>query len=114
MGQIGGLIVPMVVLFGAMYFLMIRPQQKKQKADMEMRNSLKHGDEIITIGGIKGRVIKITDDSIIIETTNAKTRLEFVKSAVGMVVKDDIEEDDDDEDEVEIEDEEEIEEKENE
>ncbi|MDL2311016.1 preprotein translocase subunit YajC [Peptostreptococcaceae bacterium OttesenSCG-928-C18] len=97
--------IPMVVLIGAMYFLTIRPQQKKQKADAVMRSNLKNGDEIITIGGIKGKVLKVRDDSVIIETSTEKTRLEFVKSAVGMVIKEEPVEEDDDEEEVEVEEE---------
>lgn len=103
-----GSIIFLVVMIGAMYFLMIRPQQKRDKEVREMRSNLKVGDNIITIGGIKGKVLKIGDDYVIIETSNAKTRMEFVKSAIGTVIKDepvsepdedDIDEDEDDEEE---------------
>ncbi|HHX68440.1 MAG: preprotein translocase subunit YajC [Miniphocaeibacter sp.] len=103
-----GSILFLVVMIGAMYFLMIRPQQKRDKEVREMRSNLKVGDNIITIGGIKGKVLKIGDDYVIIETSNAKTRMEFVKSAIGTVIKDepvsepdedDIDEDEDDEEE---------------
>lgn len=76
----------MVIVFGAMYFFMIRPSQKKQKEVNKMRENLKVGDNIITIGGIKGKVIKIGDDFVVIESSNSKTKLEFVKSAVGTVI----------------------------
>ena len=76
----------MVIVFGAMYFFMIRPSQKKQKEVNKMRENLKVGDNIITIGGIKGKVIKIGDDFVVIESSNSKTKLEFVKSAVGSVI----------------------------
>ena len=62
------LIVMMVLLFGVMYFVMIRPQKKKQKEEQQMRDSIEVGDEITTIGGIVGRVVTVKDDSIIIET----------------------------------------------
>lgn len=103
-----GSIIFLVVMIGAMYFLMIRPQQKRDKEVREMRSNLKVEDNIITIGGIKGKVLKIGDDYVIIETSNAKTRMEFVKSAIGTVIKDepvsepdedDIDEDEDDEEE---------------
>lgn len=103
-----GSIIFLVVMIGAMYFLMIRPQQKRDKEVREMRSNLKVGDNIITIGGIKGKVLKIGDDYVIIESSNAKTRMEFVKSAIGTVIKDepvsepdedDIDEDEDDEEE---------------
>lgn len=104
-----GSIIFLVVMIGGMYFLMIRPQQKRDKEVREMRSNVKVGDNIITIGGIKGKILKVGDDYIIIETSNAKTKMEFVKSAIGTVIKDeaDYEEADDDEDD---EDEEEIEE----
>ncbi len=94
----------LAVMIGGMYFLMIRPQQKRDKAVREMRNNIKVGDNIITIGGIKGKILKVGDDYVIIETSNAKTKMEFVKSAIGTVVRDesDYEEaDEDEEDEIE-------------
>lgn len=78
----------LAVMIGGMYFLMIRPQQKRDKAVREMRNNIKVGDNIITIGGIKGKILKVGDDYVIIETSNAKTKMEFVKSAIGTVVRD--------------------------
>lgn len=83
-----GSIIFLVVMIGAMYFLMIRPQQKRDKEVREMRSKLKVGDKIITIGGIKGKVLKIGDDYVVIESSNAKTRMEFVKSAIGTVIQD--------------------------
>ena len=57
-----------VALFVVMYFVMIRPQKKKQKEEQKMRESLQVGDEIVTIGGIIGRIVSIKDDTIVIET----------------------------------------------
>ncbi|MDO5018261.1 MAG: preprotein translocase subunit YajC [Lagierella massiliensis] len=76
----------MVVVFAAMYFFMIRPAQKKEKEVRRMREALKVGDKVITIGGIKGTVTKLGDDFVVIESSNAKTKLEFVKSAIGTVI----------------------------
>lgn len=105
-----GMLIPMAIFIGGMYFLMIRPQQKRDKEVREMRNSLKAGDKIITIGGIKGKVLKIGDDYVVIETSNAKTKMEFVKSAIGTVIKDEEVVEEDDDEEIEEETEEEVEE----
>lgn len=79
------LIVMMVLLFGVMYFVMIRPQKKKQKEEQQMRDSIEVGDEITTIGGIVGRVVTVKDDSIIIETgadnNTANEKLEAERAA---------------------------------
>ncbi len=75
----------MVLLIAMIYFMMIRPQKKKEKADQEMRNSLRVGDEIVTIGGIIGKVEKITDKTVVISTTAAKTKMEFLKTAIATV-----------------------------
>lgn len=79
----------MVIVFAAMYFFMIRPTQKREKEVNKMRENLKVGDNIITIGGIKGKIIKIGDDFVVIESSNSKTKLEFVKSAIGTVITSD-------------------------
>lgn len=80
-------LVMMGVLFGGMYFLMIRPQRKKDKATKLMRDSLSSGDEIITIGGIHGKVVKVNDEIITLELNHGKQRINFSKWAVGSVLK---------------------------
>lgn len=77
--------VLMVLLIAMIYFMMIRPQRKKEKADKAMRDALKVGDEVITIGGIIGKVEKITDKSVIISTSAGKNKIEFLKSAIASV-----------------------------
>ena len=67
------------------YFMMIRPQKKKDKADREMRASLKVGDEIMTIGGIIGKVTRITDKTVIISTGADKNKIELIKTAIASV-----------------------------
>ena len=86
-GALGGLssIIMLVVVVIAFYFLLIRPQKKQEKAANEMRNSLQKGDEITTIGGIVGKIVGMTDETITIETSKDKTKIRFVKSAVRSV-----------------------------
>ena len=75
----------LVIMFALLYFLMIRPQKKREKADQEMRAALKVGDEIVTIGGVVGKVEKITDRTVVISTTSAKNKIEFLKTSVASV-----------------------------
>lgn len=82
MGQWSGLIM-IVAMFAIMYFLMIRPENKRKKQAEEMRNSLKKGDQITTIGGIVGRIVMVTDDTIVIETSDDRVRMELTKWAVS-------------------------------
>jgi len=83
--QFASLILPLGV-FVVFYFLLIRPQQKKDKKIKEMRNNLKSGDEVITIGGIHGKVIKIKDDVITVEVGADKVKLTMAKWSIGSVV----------------------------
>ena len=76
------MIVLMIAIF---YFLMIRPENKRKKQAEEMRNSLKKGDWLTTIGGVYGRVVAITDRTVVIETSEDRVRVEFLKSAIGQV-----------------------------
>ena len=76
-------IVLMVVLVAVMYFLMIRPQKKRQKEEQEMRSSLEIGDEIITIGGIVGKVVTIREEDIVIETGADRTKMKLQRWAVN-------------------------------
>lgn len=77
------MIIMLVVMFGAMYFLMLRPQKKRQKEEQEMRDNVQVGDEVVTIGGICGRVITVKDDdSIVVETGADRAKLRFKKWAI--------------------------------
>lgn len=71
-----------VIIVVAMYFLMIRPQKKKQKAEEKMRNDVRVGDEIITIGGFYARVISIKDDTLTIESPVDHSKQTVAKWAV--------------------------------
>lgn len=66
---------------------MIRPQKKREKETKAMRDSLSTGDEVITIGGIHGKVVKVNDELITLEMPFAKQRIEFSKWAIGSVTK---------------------------
>ena len=79
-------IIMMVVLFGAMYFFMIRPQKKQEKEIAQMRNSLMVGDEICTTGGIIGRVCSIKDDILTLEINKDRTHMKIYRWAVREVV----------------------------
>ena len=76
------LIIVMIAIF---YFMLIRPENKRKKEAENMRNSLKKGDWLTTIGGVYGRVVSITDRTVVIETSEDRVRLEFLKSAIGTV-----------------------------
>ena len=78
-------IIMMVVLIAVFYFLLIRPENKRKKQAQDMRNSLKKGDTITSIGGIVGKVVQVTDGTIIIETSEDRVRMELTKWAVSTV-----------------------------
>lgn len=85
MQQYQGLILPIAFL-AIFYFLVIRPQQKRDKKIKEMRNNLKLGDEVVTIGGIYGKITKIKDDLVTIEVGSDKVKFNIAKWAVGNVL----------------------------
>ena len=70
------------IMLVAMYFLMIRPQRKKQKEEKQMRENLQVGDEIVTIGGIYGRVISLKEDSMVIESKSDHSKLTVARWAM--------------------------------
>lgn len=76
-------IIMLVVVFAAFYFLMIRPENKRKKAITEMRNSLKIGDEITTIGGVVGTICAIKEQTVVMETGADRVRIEFTKWAIS-------------------------------
>lgn len=75
--------IMIIAMFALMYFLMIRPENKRKKQAEEMRNSLKKGDQITTIGGIVGKIVMVNDETIIIETSDDRVRMELTKWAVS-------------------------------
>lgn len=84
--QIQGLILPIGFLV-IMYLFLIRPQKKKEKEIKAMRESLKVGDEIITIGGIYGKIILAKEDIVTLEVGSTKTRLDVTRWSIGSIIK---------------------------
>ena len=77
--------IPLILIFVAMYFFMIRPQKKQEKEANKMRDELTVGDEITTIGGIIGKIVSIKDETLVLETTKDRTRIRILKTAVSRV-----------------------------
>ena len=80
---LGSMMLPLILMLVLMYFLMIRPENKRKKEAENMRNNLKKGDQITTIGGIVGKIVHVTDDNIVIETSDDRVRMELAKWAVS-------------------------------
>ena len=76
-------IISMVILFAIFYFLMIRPENKRKKKVEEMRSGLKNGDDIVTIGGICGKIVSISSDNITFETGEDRVRIQVAKWAIS-------------------------------
>ena len=87
-GSVGQLALPVIFIAG-IYFLMIAPNQKKQKAWSEMLGALKAGDKVTTNGGLRGVVLQVKDEVVIIRVAPDGVKLEFVKSAIAAVTTDD-------------------------
>lgn len=84
-GGSGLTMLPLLLFIPLMYFVMIRPQQKRQKQWQSMLSSIKTGDRITTSGGIRGIIISIKDDAIIIRVAPDNLKLEIAKSAIASV-----------------------------
>ena len=86
-GSSASMIIILLRFFVLMWFFMIRPEKKKQKKIEAMRNALSVGDEIVTIGGVMGTIVHITEDDITIETSEDRVRVQFKKWAVSSNVR---------------------------
>jgi preprotein translocase subunit YajC len=84
LGNLGSLALP-ILFFVVLYFLMIAPNQRKQKKWQEMLGQLKTGDRVTTNGGIRGTVLTVKDDLVILRVQPDGVKLEFVKSAIAAV-----------------------------
>ncbi|GIJ94171.1 preprotein translocase subunit YajC [Capnocytophaga stomatis] len=73
---------PIILMFAVLYFLMIRPQMKRQKQEKTFVQEMKKGDNVITKSGMHGRIVELTDDSCVIETLAGK--IKFERSAISM------------------------------
>ncbi|WP_166238790.1 preprotein translocase subunit YajC [Paenibacillus turpanensis] len=80
-----GMLWPFILMFAVFYFLLIRPQQKKQKQRNMMLSNLKKGDKITTIGGLHGTILEMTDDTVVLRV-NDVTKLTFDRSAISNVI----------------------------
>ncbi len=79
--------LPFIVMIAAFYFILIRPQKKREKETRNMLNSLGTGDEVVTIGGIHGKIVKAKEDVVVLETGSDKVKITFERGAVSRVVK---------------------------
>lgn len=84
MGTSTQLLLPLV-FFALLYFLMIAPNQKKQKKWQQMLSQLKNGDRVTTNGGIRGVIVSVKDDAVQLRVPPDNIKLEFVKSAIAAV-----------------------------
>ena len=87
LGNLGSLALP-ILFFVVLYFLMIAPNQRKQKKWQEMLGQLKTGDRVTTNGGIRGTVLTVKDDVVVLRVQPDGVKLEFVKSAIAAVTTD--------------------------
>lgn len=78
-------LVMIVAMIAVFYFFMYRPQKKQEKESNDMRNNLKVGDEITTIGGIIGKIVSIKDETVLIETSNDRNKIRILRTAVRNV-----------------------------
>ena len=78
-------LILLALMFALMYFMMIRPENKRKKQAEEMRSNLKKGDQITTIGGIVGKIVMVNEETIIIETSDDRVRMELTKWSVSTV-----------------------------
>ena len=76
-------IVPLALMIVVFYFLLIRPEKKRAKKEKAMRENLQVADEVVTIGGIIGRVLSIQEDTVVVETGSDRNRIRVLKSAIA-------------------------------
>lgn len=80
-----GMIIYLVVMVAIFYFILIRPQKKRQKQMANMLDALQVNDEIVTAGGVVGKVVTIKEDTVTVETSADRTKITFEKSAISRV-----------------------------
>ena len=80
-----GFLLPMIIIFVAFYFLLIRPQQKKQKAHAALVASLKEGDEVLTAGGILGKIKGVSEHYVVVQISD-NTEIKMQKASISQVV----------------------------
>ena len=82
-GGMASPLIMMVLMFAIFYFMLIRPENKRKKEAEQMRNSVRTGDKIVTIGGIIGTVVNVKDNRVVIETSADQVRIELEKWAIS-------------------------------
>ncbi len=82
-GSLLSMLLPLIIMFAIFWFILIRPENKRKKEAEAMRNAVKVGDDIITIGGICGTVVSVKEERLVIETSADQVRLEITKWAVS-------------------------------
>lgn len=83
----GSMFLPLILMFVVLYFLMIRPEKKRKEKTDAMRNAIVLGDEITTIGGMTGKVVQVTEDTITFETGEDRVRIQIKKWGVSTTAK---------------------------
>ena len=86
-GAGGSTILMLVLMFVVFYFFFIRPENKKKKKVEDMRNSLSLGDEITTIGGMTGKIVQVTEDTVTFETGEDRVRIQAKKWSISTTAK---------------------------
>ncbi|SCZ78353.1 preprotein translocase subunit YajC [Acidaminobacter hydrogenoformans] len=81
-----GTLLYVLVFFGIFYFMLIRPQQKKNKELKNMRDNISTGDEVVTIGGVIGQVVSVVDEDVVLRLRPSGTEMTFKKWAIGSIV----------------------------
>ena len=84
-GSLTSTIIMIVMLIAVFYFLMYRPQKKQEKETRALLDSLQVGDEITTHSGIIGKIVSMKEETVVIETSNDKTKIRFLKTAIARV-----------------------------
>jgi preprotein translocase subunit YajC len=84
-GDFIGMILPLVLIMGVFYFLLIRPQQRKMKAHQEMLKKVARGDTVITTGGLVGKVVKVVDDSELQVEVGENGKVRILRSGIADV-----------------------------
>ncbi|MDD5085714.1 MAG: preprotein translocase subunit YajC [Candidatus Omnitrophica bacterium] len=77
--------LPFILMFVIFYFLLIRPQQKKQKDHQKMVSELKKGDQVVTSGGVLGTIAAVKDDTVVLKMEDGESKMEILKSAVAYI-----------------------------
>ena len=85
LGEIGGTLVPLALMMGLAWLLLIRPAQKQRKEQDELRSGLKPGDEVLTIGGLYGTINKLREDRVHVRVAEG-VQVEVARAAVSSVV----------------------------